>query len=111
MLTLTQLRKNVEGRWQSDTLEFFPELISEDSMLWVDITDPSESEIQRVTKNFNLGALDLSGLISQNKSEIEEQENCIICRVIFPKPESFISKAELEKLLILMGKKMDRHNS
>ena len=106
MLTITKLSKNVEGRWQSETLESFPKLVGEDSVLWVDVIDPTGTDIYRLIKSFDLGALDFSDIIDDEaESEIEEYERFLICKIILPKRESFISEGELERLSILMGKK------
>ena len=106
LLTITQLRKHEEGRWQSDTLESLPEKISEDSVLWVDVEDPSDAEINTIQKNFKLDELCLKELTAEGqRSNIEEQENHIACVLNFPKRDGFVSDAKMESLALLVGKK------
>lgn len=94
MLTITQLKK-FEGHWRSESLEDFPDVISGDSILWVDAEDPSNAEIQRLKnrfalEDFNFAEFDQAGL----RSKIEEIEDKVNCFVSFPDREKFITHAQ-----------------
>ena len=87
-------------------MESLPEKISEDSVLWVDVEDPSDAEIKVVAQHFELDELKLKELTEEGqRSKIEEQEDCISCVLIFPKREGFVSDVKMERLSLLVGKR------
>jgi magnesium transporter len=87
-------------------LESLPEKISEDSVLWVDVEDPSDEEINAIQKNFKLDELSLKQLTAEGqRSNIEELENHIACILNFPKRDGFVSDQKMESLALLVGKK------
>ena len=87
-------------------MESLPEKISEDSVLWVDVEDPSDAEIKAIAQHFELDELCLKELTAEGqRSNIEEQENHISCVLNFPKKEGFVSDGKMERLSLLVGKK------
>jgi Mg2+ and Co2+ transporter CorA len=55
-------------------LESLPEKISEDSVLWIDVEDPSDAEIKAIVQHFELDELRLKELIEEGqRSKIEDQ--------------------------------------
>ena len=87
-------------------MESLPEKISEDSVLWVDVEDPSDAEIKAIAKHFELDELRLKELTEEGqRSKIEEQEDRISCVLNFPKREGFVSDVKMERLSLLVGKK------
>jgi magnesium transporter len=87
-------------------LESLPDKISEDSVLWIDVEDPSAAEINEIQRNFKLDELCLNELTAEGqRSIIEEQENHIACVLNFPKRDGFVSEGKMESLALLVGKK------
>ena len=87
-------------------MEYLPEKISEDSVIWVDVEDPSDAEVNEIQRNFKLDELCLKELMAEGqRSNIEEQENHIACVLNFPKRDGFVSDGKMESLALLVGKK------
>jgi magnesium transporter len=87
-------------------LESFPENIREDTVLWVDVEDPSDAEINAIEKHFSLYEFCLKELTEEGqRSKIEEQEDHISCVLNFPKRDGFVSDAKMESLFLLVGKR------
>ena len=88
-------------------MESIPNNIGENVVLWIDAQDPSEEEIEKLRKHFDLtDELNLEELTKEGqRSKIEEQQECISCFTIFPKREGFISEAKMDWLMFLVGKR------
>ena len=103
LLTLTLLKQHQEGRWQSENLETLPEEISSDQVLWVDAQDPSDAEISELKEYFSLDEHNLQELTQEGeRSRIDEHEDRVFCLLNFPRRESFISDAKMERLAMLV---------
>jgi len=106
VLTITQLRKFEGGQWHSDTLDAFPDKISEDSILWVDAEDPSEAEMTQLSSHFELDNLKLEQLSEDGRrSKIEEYEDRTSCFVRFPSRDHFLSDTKTDWLSLTAGKR------
>ena len=87
-------------------MDSLPEKISEDSVLWVDVEDPSDAEIKAIVQHFELDELRLKELTEEGqRSKIEEQKDLIFCALNFPKREGFVSDAKMESLSLVVGKR------
>ena len=87
-------------------MESFPEKISEDSVLWADVEDPSDTEIKAIAQHFELDELRLKELSEEGqRSKIEEQDDRIYSVLNFPKREGFISEIKMERLSMVVGKR------
>ena len=87
-------------------MESFPEKISEDSVLWADVEDPSDTEIKAIAQHFELDEQRLKELYEEGqRSKIEEQDDRIYCVVNFPKGEGFVSDVKTESLSLVVGGK------
>ncbi|HYA77838.1 MAG TPA: magnesium transporter CorA family protein [Verrucomicrobiae bacterium] len=87
-------------------MESLPEKISEDSVLWVDVEDPSDAEIKSLAWHFEFDELRLMELTEEGqRSKIEEHEDRISCILNFPKKEGFVSDVKMERLSLLVGER------
>lgn len=75
-------------------------------MLWVDVEDPLDAEINALQSNFKLDELCIKELTAEGqRSSIEEQESHVACLLNFPKRDGFVSDGKMESLALLVGKK------
>ena len=106
MLTITELRKYESGKWRSDNFQTLPPKIREDAILWVDVEDPTQEEMEQLRsyfglEDFNLEEFDESGM----RSKIEEVEDKVSCLVTFPNRDKFISEAKTAWISLRMSEK------
>lgn len=106
MLTVTQLRKFEGGQWHSDSLETLPDKIGEETVLWVDVENPSEAEITQLKSyfgldNFEFKEIDDIGL----RSKIEETEDKVYCLVNFPSADQFMAKPMTSRIILILSKR------
>jgi Mg2+ and Co2+ transporter CorA len=96
LLTVTLLKENEEGRWQSENLEVLPEEIDKIEVLWVDAQDPTDSEMHEIESYFSLDEHDLKELNEEGvRSRIDEHEDRVFCLLNFPNRESFVSDGRM----------------
>lgn len=106
MLTITELRKFEGGQWRSDSLEALPDKISEDAVLWVDVENPSEAEIEQVRSYFALDDVDFKEIDRSGlRSKIEENGDKVYCLVNFPTADQFMAKAMTSRIILVMSKR------
>ncbi len=83
-----------------------PDVISEDSILWIDAEDPSDQEMAQLGTYLKLDNLNLEELIEEGRrSKIEEHDDRIFCFVTFPNRPSFVSDAKTSKIALIVDKK------
>jgi magnesium transporter len=97
------LKQHEEGRWQSENLEFLPEEISKEQILWVDAQDPTNSEMQELKEYFSLDEHDIQELAEEGvRSRIDEHGDRVSCLLNFPHRDSFVSDGKIESLMMLV---------
>ncbi len=103
---MTMLEKHEEGRWQSINLEYLPDKIQDDAVLWIDAEDLSEEETKTLKEHFALDELNLEELTEEERrSKIDEHEDTVTCFVSFPKREDFVAEAKMNWLALFVGKR------
>lgn len=106
MLTITQLQRFEGGQWHSDSLEALPDKIIEDTVLWVDLENPSEAEINQVKSYFSLDNIDFQEIDRAGlRSKIEETGDKVYCLVNFPSADQFMAKAMTSRVMLVMSKR------
>ncbi|MGA3059717.1 MAG: magnesium transporter CorA family protein [Candidatus Bathyarchaeia archaeon] len=103
LLTITLLKEQEEGRWQSENLEVLPEEIFKNEVLWVDAQDPTESDMEELKNYFSIDEHNLQELTQEGvRSRIDEHEDRVFCLLNFPNRESFVSDGKMERLAMLI---------
>ena len=107
VLTITQLIKFEGGIWHSDNLDELPDQISEGSILWIDVEDPTKEEINQLKKRFGIANLNLEELSEEGRrSKIEEEEARVFCFVSFPQQGTFRFRRQDQLACPYRGEKM-----
>ncbi len=106
MFTVTVLSKREdEERWFSKTLDALPDVVSENSILWVDAEDLQKPELDQLASHFRIDLLSLEEIKDKaQRSMIEEQEDHIRCIVVFPSKEHFLSDSKTDTIGLFAGK-------
>ncbi len=99
------LEKN-QGGWGSVGLDFLPDKVGDDSVLWIDAQDLSEKEVTTLREHFALDELNLEELNEKGRrSRIEEYGEKASCFVSFPNRKGFVAEAKMDWLAFFVGKR------
>jgi magnesium transporter len=106
VLTITELRKSDATQWQSKTLDDLPDTINPDAIIWVDVEDPSETELNQLKNRFEFTNLNLGEFNEEGqRSKIEENGTQLSCFVSFPNRKNFVSQTEKDWIELIADKK------
>lgn len=96
MLTIMELgKRDGEERWFSRKVDALPQTVNESSVLWINVEDPSEAELEQLKNRFKIGHLSLEEIKRRgHRSEIEEEEDHVRCFVAFPSRDHFLSDSK-----------------
>ncbi len=106
MLTITQLTKYESGQWHSDNLDYLPDKIMEDAIIWVDAEDPTEQEMNQLKNRFKIDNLNLKELDQEGlRSKITEVEDRVSCFISFPSRDHYTTQIKTNWIALEISKK------